>query len=162
MNTRTQAVLVALSAGLLATGVGYGSALADGYGHGGGSIEGDGYSNGTFSFHARNDSHDPSDASGYFTSDSPFGPTLNHLEGPVTCLDVSGNQAGFVYRVQRASPPVLFDGKEVKVSIQDNGHGGADKIGFSLPVPVGTFKDCAPGDSSFTVSRGYVRVHSDD
>ena len=162
MRKWTRTVIVMVSAGLLATGVGYGTAMADGYGHGSGSIKGDGYSNGTFKFHAHNDSRDPFDATGYFTSDSPFGPTLNHLEGRITCLVVDGNRAGFVYQVDRGSPPLVFDHREAKVSIEDNGHGGADKIEFSFTMPAGTFKDCNPGQATHQVSRGYVTVREGD
>ena len=162
MRKWARAVLVVVSAGSLATGVGYGTAMADGYGHGSGSITGDGYSNGTFKFHAHNDSRDPFDATGYFTSDSPFGPTLNHLEGKITCLDVDGDRAGFIYQVERGSPPVVFDHMEVKVSIKDNGHHGADKIEFSFTMPSGTFKDCNPGEATHQVKRGYVTVREGD
>ena len=161
MNKLARTGLAVLSTGMLVTMVGYGTASAHGWGHGGGSVEGDGSSFGSFKFHGSNDSDRPFDASGYFKGVSPAGPLIT-LEGPITCLVVDGDRAGFIYRVAGSSTPTPFTGMEVKVSIENGKDGGKGKIGFGFAEPAGVQKSCEPGDASSDVNKGYVKVHSDD
>lgn len=163
MNKWVRAGIAALSTALLATAVGYGTAAADGYDGGGrGSVEGDGSSFGSFRFHGHNGSDDPFDASGYFTGISPAGPALARLQGPISCLVVDGNRAGFIYQVADGSNPPVFNGQEVKVSIEDGGDGRTDRIGFGLAVPAGTNKTCTPDQTTSDVNKGGVEVHGED
>ncbi len=157
MKKLTRTGIAALSTGLLITMVGVGTASAHERGSGGGSVEGDGSSFGSFKFHGHNGSRDPFDASGYFKGTSPAGPIIT-LQGPITCLVVDGNRAGFIYRIDNSSTPSPFTGQEVKVSIEQGRAGGKDKIGFSFGAPAGTNKDCKPGDASSNVDKGYVKV----
>src|ERR1700743_3327441 len=90
--------LVVLASGMLVTTVGYGAASAHSDDHGNVSIDGKGSSFGSFTFHARGDSDNPSHVHGYFNGQSPAGPVIT-LKGPITCLSVQGNRAGFLYRV---------------------------------------------------------------
>ena len=159
MNKLARTGIAVLSTGLLVTMVGYGTASASDYHGGQGSIEGAGESFGSFTFHGSNDSDDPFDASGYFKGTSPAGPIIT-LQGPITCLVVDGNRAGFIYRLDNHS--TAFSGFEVKVSIEDGEDGGKDKIGFGLAEPAGTNKSCEPGDASSDVNKGDITVHSGD
>lgn len=127
---------------VLLTTVGYGTALADD--DDGESIRGDGTSLGSNEFEASNDSDDPFDAEGYYRGESPFGPAFT-LEGPITCLEVDGNRAGFIYQIEGDSFP-LFKGMEVKISVEEN-EDGDDRIGFEFPQPSGSADDCAPGQT---------------
>ena len=153
--------IAVLSTGVLVAMVGVGTASAHDWGKGGGSVDGDGSSFGSFKFHGSNDSDDPFDASGYFKGVSPAGPLIT-LEGPITCLTVDGDRAGFIYRIDHSSTPSPFTGMEVKVSIENGKDGGKGKIGFGLAEPAGVQKSCEPGDASSDVNKCQVTVHSND
>ena len=162
MKKLVRAGIAVLSTGVLVTMVGVGTASAHDWGNsgGGGSVEGDGSSFGSFKFHGSNDSDRPFDAGGYFKGVSPAGPLIT-LEGPITCLSVEGNRAGFLYRVDGSSTPSPFTGMEIKVSIEQGRDGGKDKIGFGFAQPAGFQKSCEPGDASSDVNEGHVTVHDD-
>jgi hypothetical protein len=153
--------LVVLASGVLVTTVGYGAASADSHDHGQVSVDGQGSSFGSFDFHASADSDDPSHVDGYFTGTSPGGPFIT-WKGPITCLSVQGNRAGFIYRMAGNSTPPLLTGQEVKVSIEDNGGHGKDKITFGLAMPAGTQHGCTPDSAMNPVSQGHTSVHGDD
>ncbi|MGQ0632145.1 MAG: hypothetical protein ACT4P1_14080 [Sporichthyaceae bacterium] len=98
------------------------------------------------------------------TPDSPSGgtweaknPALN-FKGPITCLHVEGNRAGFIYPVEEGSTPEAAVGQSVLIWIEDNGASG-DKMGFFGPGPVEMFMDgCAPGPTPLDITSGGVTV----
>ena len=158
-----RAGLAVLAAAALATTLGYGTSVAHDYSShrwGAGSIEGHGSAFGSFRFHARNDSDRPFHATGYFTGISPFGPAVR-LQGPITCLVVDGNRAGFIYQIENGSTPPLFNHLEVKVSVEQ-GRGGEDsRISFGLPAPAGSTGSCEPGAAT-SEAGGRITVHHDN
>ncbi|MGQ0625805.1 MAG: hypothetical protein ACT4PP_14300 [Sporichthyaceae bacterium] len=99
------------------------------------------------------------------TPDSPAGgqwqamnPLVN-FKGPITCLHVDGNRAGFIYPVEEGSTPEPAVGQSVLIWIEDNGASG-DKMGFFGPGPVEMFMDgCAPGPTPFDITSGGVTIH---
>lgn len=155
MTKIVRAGVACFAAVALMTTVGYGTAMAEDNG-GGDSIEGDGTSFGSFEFQASNDSADPFDAEGFFRGVSPFGPGFT-LDGPIVCLQVEGNRAGFIYQTEDEAFP-LFSNQDVLVSVEDNGPDG-DKIGFSFGKPAGTLDSCAPGDTPDDVKDGDITVN---
>lgn len=168
--------LAVLMTGLLITSVGYGTSWAGTMDTGGGddsdhsksddsdhhdedSIKGDGESFGKFQFHAKNSSDDPFKASGYFESQGPTPLTpFFGLNGPITCLDVDGDRAGFIYTITDDSKPFLLKHLEVKVAVEEGQGGAPDRIAFGIGVPAGTLHDCAPGATMNDVTSGYIEV----
>ncbi len=65
------------------------------------------------------------------------------LKGPVTCLHVSGDSAGLIYRVEEGSSPAVAAGRDVFVTILDNGK-GKDKMGFLPPGTTPPGGGCSP------------------
>jgi hypothetical protein len=158
MRNLTRAVISVATAGMLIGGAGYGVASADS-GHD--SVEGDGvFALGKFTFEGRTTSDDPRSATGYFKAD-PTAPAdaLLALRGPITCIVVDGNRAGFLYPVQDDSRPALLKSTAVLISLEDGGPGGTDHIGFVGPAPTATFPNCNPGPTPFDVTSGDVTVH---
>lgn len=99
------------------------------------------------------------------TPDTPAGGTWHadnpavDFNGPITCLHVDGNRAGFIYPIEEGSTPAPAVGQSVLISIEDNGDSG-DKMGFFGPGPVEMFMDgCAPGPTPFDITSGGVTVH---
>lgn len=65
----------------------------------------------------------PDSASGEFSAHISLGPlNLLTLQGPVTCLDVRGNQAGLFYPITSSSPALFSDL-----------HSGSSSISRSVP-----------------------------
>jgi hypothetical protein len=154
-------LLTAAVAGLLLLGGGYGTAWASDHNSGAVSVSGEGkFALGTFDFDGYNDSDDPFDSSGYFKADgaSPADAFLQ-LRGRVTCLEVDGNRAGFLYPIEDDSMPGVLKGQVIKISIEDGGDGSGDHIGFVGPAPEAAFPDCAPGLTPFEVTEGDVEVN---
>jgi hypothetical protein len=78
----------------------------------------------------------------------PFGiPALVEpfeLEGPVTCLRVSGNRAAFKYRFKHATGSAApFQDGGAQVFIEDNGNQDVDRTTFDPPQPAGIFDQFA-------------------
>lgn len=158
MNKMLRAGVAVLSTSLLITIVGYGTAAAEGKQSHQGSIKGDGSSFGSFKFQARNDSNDPFKAKGRFKGISPAGPIFT-LEGPITCLSIDGDKAGFIYQVENAGPLPAGGFMEVKVTIEEGRGGNPDRIGFDFAAPAGSHSDCDPGSASQDVKDGSVEVN---
>ncbi len=75
------------------------------------------------------------------------------LAGPVTCLNVQGATASFLYTVDRAQPKFLGDLVEHRTSVLftiTSGAGGApSRIGFFGPLPTAFFHGCGPIGTPF-------------
>ncbi|MGQ0466711.1 MAG: hypothetical protein ACT4QG_15470 [Sporichthyaceae bacterium] len=83
---------------------------------------------------------------------------LVDFKGPITCLHVDGNRAGFVYPIEQGSKPEAAVGQAVLIFIEDNGDSG-DKMGFVGPAPASSFgSDCAPGPTPVAITEGGVTV----
>ncbi|MGQ0624555.1 MAG: hypothetical protein ACT4PP_07900 [Sporichthyaceae bacterium] len=54
------------------------------------------------------------------------------LRGAISCLHVSGNRAGLIYRAAQGSSPAPAAGRDIFIVIVDNGASG-DKQGFLPP-----------------------------
>lgn len=122
---------------------------------------------GTLTVHAHNLTAAPGPATGTFTvggsllpaSVPLLGPLSTYsFSGPVTCLDVSGHQAGLVYPITSATGPVgsHFKGLAVYISIQDNGT--SEQIGFFGPAPINALGVCPATVSFLPVTSGHVTV----
>ncbi len=103
------------------------------------------------------------------TTGAPMGEF--RVEGPVTCVRVSGNKASIKYRFDQASgsaAPFAGGGVEVFVEDNDGAHGesggSADANAFDPPEPAGVFEASAgqcddPNLASYdTVSSGSYEV----
>jgi hypothetical protein len=83
------------------------------------------------------------------------------LEGPVTCLEVDGNQAGLFYPVRDPDPP---EPNGVFVYLEDNGNPASgdppDKIGF-VPSALGDPPPprCPFVATSLNVESGNFTIH---
>lgn len=123
------------------------------------TVSGDGSSAvANFRFDGFNQGTTPDTPSGgaYHADNPAVGIDFN---GPITCLHVEGNRAGFLYPIEDGSKPEAAVGQTVLISIEDNGTRG-DKIGFVGPGPVDQLLDgCAPGPTPFKVAEGGVTVH---
>jgi len=83
---------------------------------------------------------------------------LVDFRGPITCLHVEGNRAGFVYPIEEGSKPESAVGQAVLIFIEDNGDSG-DKMGFLGPAPASSFANgCAPGPTPVAITEGGVTV----
>lgn len=93
---------------------------------------------------------------------TPLGPF--NIDGPVTCLTVSGREAGLFYPVRNPEPPAEPDG--VFVFLRDNGNPSngdpADQIGF-LPIagPITEPPACpaVPRSEVFEIEHGNFTIH---
>ena len=97
-------------------------------------------------FHAQRAANAPANAAtGTFDADTKLGPlTLMTLHGPVTCLEVRGNQMGLFYPIASSTPPIfsmLRTGIFIYLTVDGAGH--ATNVQF-LPVPIITTTGCAP------------------
>ncbi|MEO9220502.1 MAG: hypothetical protein ABI251_01755, partial [Mycobacteriaceae bacterium] len=85
------------------------------------------------------------------------------LAGPVTCLNVQGSTASFLYEVTAAQPKFLNDfaaGKtSVLFTIVKGSNGAPNRIGFFGPLPTAFFHGCAPIGTPF-VFNGRVHLSS--
>jgi hypothetical protein len=83
---------------------------------------------------------------------------LTHIQGKVTCLDVQGKKAGFLYTADVGSG-AAFIGQVVRGTIEDNGPGKADRIVVNPPVPAAVAgSDCAPQATTNNLSQGNAKV----
>jgi hypothetical protein len=95
---------------------------------------------------------------------TPLGPF--NIDGPVTCLNVIGREAGLFYPVRDPEPPAEPSG--VFIFLRDNGNPAngdpADQIGF-VPLPVGEeipeFPTCPPVPPAevFEIEHGNFTIH---
>jgi hypothetical protein len=93
---------------------------------------------------------------GYFKGKAPYGADiLIFLEGPATCVDIEGNQVGFLYPVEDNSRPFILKGQSILITGVDNGGQGRDRMGFS---PIGFFNDCHPSIAPLPVTSGHIKV----
>lgn len=76
------------------------------------------------------------------------------------CLDVSGHRAGLVYPIDHASGPVgqSFKGLAVAITVQDNGPGQPEQIGFYGPAPINNLKTCPALVGFLPVLSGHITV----
>jgi hypothetical protein len=155
MRNIVRAGLTFVAAGMLVAGVGYGTASASDQD----SVTGDGsFALGDFKFHGQNKSDDQFKSTGDFEAKGPgLAKALIALKGPITCLNVEGNRAGFLYPVEKGSTPFLLEKEVVKISLEDGGD--TDHIGFEGPFPAAAFDGCAPSVTPFPVNSGNVTVH---
>lgn len=69
---------------------------------------------------------------------------LSEFSGPVTCLDVRGNQVGLFYPIRSTEPPFVSElPSGVYIYLTVDGAGHAVSAGF-LPVPGRKAPSCAP------------------
>ncbi len=84
------------------------------------------------------------------------------LAGPVTCLNVDGSTASFLYSVDSAQPQFLNDFVAHKTSVLftvvKGANGEPNRIGFFGPLPTAFFHGCAPIGTPF-VFNGTVTVN---
>ena len=158
MKQTMRATLAVMSlTGLLIAGLGYGTASAGGHS----SVTGKNVKTAvaTAEFDARNTGGSDYDVKGDFRGvpQSPVDALLL-LEGPVTCLHVEGNKAGFLYPIKRNSMPVLIKDDYVLITVEDGGPGGTDHMGFTGPAPEAAFPNCDPQVAPLEVTSGDIVV----
>jgi hypothetical protein len=86
------------------------------------------------------------------------------LEGPVTCIRVSGNRAAIKYRFKHAEGSAEpFQGGGVQIFLEDNGDPrngiAVDKTAFDPPQTAGVFDQGASNCDNPTL-RGYDQIES--
>ena len=124
---------------------------------------------GQITVHAQNLTVAPGPATGPFVASGalvpPSIPVLGPLAtyrfaGPVSCLDVSGHRAGLIYPITSASGPVgsKFQGLAVAITVQDNGPGQPEQIGFYGPAPINNLTSCPALVGFLPVLSGHVTV----
>jgi hypothetical protein len=88
------------------------------------------------------------------------GTDLFTLRGPVTCLDVVGDQAGLFYPIT-SSDPSIFAATDAGVFIylDTDASGKAKSVGF-LPVPFHSVKSCKPSLALLPVTSGNATLVS--
>lgn len=108
-----------------------------------------------FTFSAFNDGKTATSAVGAWHAQNQV---LN-FNGPITCLQVQGNRAGFIYPIDDSSKPEAARGKAVLIWVEDNGPTG-DKMGFFGPAPLDQLNfGCAPGPTPLAVTGPGITVH---
>ncbi len=97
----------------------------------------------------------PDSATGEFTAHISLGPlNVLTLQGPVTCLDVRGDQAGLFYPITSSSPAVFSDlHSGVFIYLSLSASGKPRMTGF-LPVPLASTTSCPPGLALLPVTSG--------
>lgn len=127
---------------------------------------------GTMTFSASNVGTSPGKATGNFKVVGDLLPVaipgagaLNTLagftfNGPVTCLDVTGNRFGLIYPIATATGPLgsAFKGQAIYVTGQDNGPGQAQSVGFVGPGPVGSLTSCPALVPFLAVQSGHMTI----
>ncbi|SIS00209.1 hypothetical protein [Williamsia sterculiae] len=85
------------------------------------------------------------------------------VRGPITCLDVTGDTASFVYPIQGSTPDVLPGALRGAVAIQitltKGGQGQPDRVGVFGPVPRQALSTCAPRPTQFDFV-GTLDIHA--
>lgn len=110
---------------------------------------------GDFEFDAFNQGTTPQDpAGGRFEASNAF----IDFKGPITCLHVDGNKAGFIYPLEEGSMPEAVVGQAVLITVVDNGPGNVDMMGFVGPAPIPEIGPCMPGPAPLAID-GDVLVH---
>lgn len=96
-----------------------------------------------------------SKASGEFVGDNAF----IRFAGPITCLHVDGNRAGFIYPLDETSEPAAIQGQAIMITVEDKGM-GVDTMGFT-PLPPGADLEsgCEPGAAPIRLMSGDFEVH---
>ena len=85
--------------------------------------------------------------------------TKYSLAGPITCLDVQGNKAGFLYPVTQASGPgSVFLGKTLYITVQAATASAPASMGFAGPFPNGLLTSCAPLVTFLTAQAGSATI----
>ena len=108
-----------------------------------------------FRFAAFNNGETATSATGAWSAENQF----IDFSGPITCLTVEGNRAGFIYPIDDESKPEAARGKAVLIWIEDNGATG-DKMGFFGPAPLEELNfGCAPGPTPLDITGPGVTVH---
>ncbi len=124
---------------------------------------------GQIAVHATNLTVAPGPAKGPFVASGtlvpPTTPVLGPLSsytfaGPVRCLDVTGHRAGLIYPIERALGPVgqSFKGLAVAITVQDNGPGQPEQIGFYGPAPINNLTTCPALVGFLPVLSGHITV----
>lgn len=143
--------------GALVAGVGTGSAVAGGHP----SVTGTDVKTAiaTAEFSARNTGGSDYDVKGDFRGGATSPATaLLDLQGPITCLHVDGNKAGFLYPIEKNSMPAALKGQYILITVEDGGAGGTDHMGFTGPAPEAAFPDCKPQIAPLEVTSGDIEV----
>ena len=113
----------------------------------------------TGSFHARQNSANPYDASGYATG-RPTAPVFHDLRvanGPVRCVQIRGNKVGILYTNDSTSQPPAERGFDILITAQDNGPGDKDLIGLE-EAPHGVLHGCEPSIATMHLQQGNITV----
>jgi len=92
---------------------------------------------------------------GTYTATVEFGSSTTPLtvRGPITCIDVEGDDAALVYPISDIAgmtlPGSLENAAAVKISVHQGSGDEGDMVGVAGPMPTGAFDGCAPGDTPF-------------
>lgn len=99
-------------------------------------------------------------ATGTFSATAGVGSTsLAMLAGPVTCLDIVGDNIGLFYSVGAATPEALYDAVHgVYIYVTDSSTGKPLTVSF-VPSPYATAPSCAPIPGVFPVSSGTATIN---
>lgn len=92
---------------------------------------------------------------GTYTATVEFGSSSTPLTvyGPITCIDVDGDDASLIYPISGVAgmelPDPLADAAAVQISVHQGSGAEGDTVGVSAPMPADAFDGCAPGATPF-------------
>lgn len=83
-----------------------------------------------------------------------------HFAGPVTCMHVQAGHVGLIYPIKEATGPVAssFKGQAIYITIEDNGPGAPEQVGFFGPAPLSSLTSCPALTPFLTVTSGHIAV----
>ncbi|NKY88607.1 hypothetical protein [Nocardia veterana] len=88
-------------------------------------------------------------ATGTYTATAQLGnmPLPVKVTGPVTCLRVQGDTVSLVYPITTSQPIMVFapDSMAIQITITKGRNGAPNMIGYGMPMPTSSFRDCMPG-----------------
>ncbi len=126
---------------------------------------------GQMTFSAQNTGSGPGNSTGYFKVDGDALPisipglgVANQaakftLAGPITCLDVQGSKAGFIYPITQATGLMsIFKGQALYITVQAATATQPASVGFAPPGPYNSLKSCPALVPFLTVESGSVTV----
>jgi hypothetical protein len=105
-------------------------------------------------FHARNLAATGTAATGYFVGEN----SATHFAGPISCLHVEGDRAGFIYTLDKTSRPMGTEGQSILITIADLHSGATGKFGFMPLPPKADLTKCAPADTPIRAASGHFTV----
>ncbi|KAA0022263.1 hypothetical protein FOY51_14880 [Antrihabitans cavernicola] len=75
------------------------------------------------------------------------------VDGPITCLEVTGSTVSFVYPIEQTEPALvpapLSNAAAIQITVTKGADGQPNHVGLIGPMATGAFNGCAPGPTPF-------------